>query len=64
MWPREAASNKDLIAGEQSSVVANLPNLGVQLINIVTELCVFCMDLLGLEIYCNKMAPTYQLEPN
>jgi hypothetical protein len=44
---------KDLRAGEWSSVVVYLPNLGMQLINIVTELC-FCTGLLGLEIYCNR----------
>ena len=30
-----------------------LPNLGVQLINNVTELCVIFTDSFGLEIYCN-----------
>jgi hypothetical protein len=33
--------------------VVDLPNIVVQIINI-TELCVLCMGLLGLEIYCNK----------
>jgi hypothetical protein len=31
---------RDAIAGELSSVVVNLPNLGLQLINIITGLCV------------------------
>ena len=35
------------MVGEQSCVVANLPNLGMQLINIVTELYDFCTDLLS-----------------
>lgn len=45
---------RDLIAGKQISVVVDLPNLGVQLINIITELCGFYMGSLGLEIYCNE----------
>jgi hypothetical protein len=32
---------RDLIAGEQRSIVVNLPKLGVQLNKIVTELCAF-----------------------
>lgn len=32
----------------------NLPNLGLQFINIVTELCGFCTGLLGLEMYYNR----------
>ena len=43
----------DLMAREESSVVVYLPNLGMQLINIITEFCVICMDLLVLEIYYN-----------
>ena len=31
----------DLISGEQNSAVINLSNLDLQLINMVTELCVF-----------------------
>ena len=38
---------RDLLAGEQSSVVINPPNLGVQLINILTELCVFARTYWG-----------------
>ena len=43
---------RDFMAGEESSVVVDLPNLGVQLINIMTELCAVCtyLGLLGLEI--------------
>jgi hypothetical protein len=37
---------RDLLAGKQSSVVGNLPNLGTQFINIMC--CVFfCMGILG-----------------
>ena len=46
---------RDLIAGKQSSVVVNLPNQGMQLISIVTELCVLCTGFLWLEIYSNKL---------
>ena len=45
---------RDLIAEEQSSVVVDLPNLGVQLINVITELCDLCTGILGLEIYQYK----------
>jgi hypothetical protein len=35
--------------------VVDLPSLGMQLVNIVTELCAFCTGLLGwTEIYCNN----------
>lgn len=44
---------RDLRAGKQISVVVDLPNLGVQLINI-TELCGFYMVSMGLEIYYNE----------
>jgi hypothetical protein len=37
----------------------DLSSLGVQLINIITWLCGFCMDLLGLEIHYNTF--TYYL---
>lgn len=53
MWPGKAPSSKGSHSWETVSVVINLPNLGVQLINIITELCGFCMGSLGLEIYCN-----------
>ena len=46
---------RDLIAGEQSSVVVNLHDQGMQLIYIVTELCVLCTGFLWLEIYSNKL---------
>lgn len=54
---------RDLIDGRQSSVAVNVPNLAVQLVNAVTELCGFCSDILGLEIYCNKEIP-YFLDPS
>lgn len=58
MWPREAASSKGSPScGKKSSVVVNLPNLGMQHINILTEFCVFYTGLLGFDIYCNKLAP-------
>ena len=41
---------RDLIAGEYSSVVVDLPNLGAQLTFILIELCFPCMGLFGLEI--------------
>ena len=34
--------------------MVDLPNLGMQLINIVTELCLHT-GLLGWEVYCNKV---------
>lgn len=39
-WLREATSSRDLIAGEQSILAGNLPKQGMQLITIVTGLCV------------------------
>jgi hypothetical protein len=45
---------KYFIAG--SSVIVYLPNTGVQFINIITELCFPCMDLLGLENYHNTLS--------
>jgi hypothetical protein len=42
------------IAGQQSSVVVYLPNLGLQLINILTELCGLCMIILGEKIFEHK----------
>lgn len=33
--------------------MVNLPNIGIQLINIIAELCDFCTGLLGSEVYCN-----------
>ena len=44
---------RDLPAGEWSSVVVYIFNLGTQLINTITELYVLCTGLLGLEIYHN-----------
>lgn len=40
-----------------------LPNLGMQIINIMTKLCVLCMVLLGLDIYCSKLVPNVRFEP-
>ena len=34
--------------------MVDLPNLGMQLVFILIELCFLCLGLLGLEIYCNK----------
>jgi hypothetical protein len=53
---------RDFISGEQSSVVIYLPNLDVQLINIITNLCVLYTGLLGLEIYHNTVALVYSPE--
>ena len=36
------------------SVVFYLPNIGIHLINIITELCVLCMGILELAISCYK----------
>ena len=47
---------RDLIAGELSSAEVYLPNLCMQLINIILELWVPCTDLLGLVTYCNRRA--------
>jgi hypothetical protein len=54
--PGEAASSKGCPSWESEQSSGNLPNLGLQLISIVTELCGFCTGLLGLEIYCNRKA--------
>ena len=48
---------RGLTDGEDGNAVLDLPNLGVQLVFILIELCFPCMGLFGLEIYCNKMAP-------
>lgn len=44
------SSSRDFISGKESGVEANLPNIGVQVINS-TEFHFSCMALLGLEIY-------------
>lgn len=44
---------RDLINGDYSSIVVDLPNLGVQFIFILIELCFLCTGLFGLEIYRN-----------
>ena len=48
---------RGLIDGKNGSVVVDLPNLGVQLVFILTEMCFHCTGFFGLEIYLNKMAP-------
>jgi hypothetical protein len=52
-WPGEI---RGLLYGEDGSVVVDLPNLGVQLVFTVIELCFHCLGLFGLEIYHNKLA--------
>ena len=42
---------RGLIDVEDGNVAVDLPNLGVQLVFILTELCSLCTGLLGLEIY-------------
>lgn len=42
---------RDLTTGEWSRIMVNLFDLGVQLINIITKLCVLYTGSLGLEIY-------------
>ena len=42
---------RDLKDGEYSSVVVDLPNLGMQLVFILIELCFLYQGLSGLEIY-------------
>ena len=54
IWPGENTSSKDLIDGEDSGVVLDLPSLGAQLVFILIELCFHCWGLLGLEIYHNS----------
>lgn len=46
MARRELQITRDLKAGEWRGVVVYLTNLGVQLINTITELCVLCTDFL------------------
>lgn len=62
IWSRTTCPGKLQIAkgltpGEYVVVVIDLPNLGIQFINIIIGLCAFLHGLLGLEIYCNKFAP-------
>jgi len=40
-WPGGAVRSKGSQTGEYSSAVVNLPNLGVQLTNVIAESCVF-----------------------
>jgi hypothetical protein len=45
---------------EDGSVVVDLPNLGVQHVFILIELCFHCGCIFGLEIYCNRiLCPLY-----
>lgn len=46
--PKKPQIARDLIAGEESSVVVNLHDLVMQLVNILTELCVFLHRLIGV----------------
>lgn len=58
--PGEATRSKGPpTAAEYNSEVVYPPDLGMQLINTVAELCVLCTDLLGWEItrarsFCNR----------
>ena len=44
---------RGLLHGEDGCVAVDLPNLGVQLVFMLIELCFLCTGLFGLEIYCN-----------
>jgi hypothetical protein len=48
---------RDLIDGEDGSVVVDVPNIGMQLVFILIELCFLHPGLFGLEIYRNKIVP-------
>jgi hypothetical protein len=61
-WPGETAGSKGLFYGEDGSVAVDLPNLGAQHVFIVTELCLHCPGLFGLEIYHNITATQAGLE--
>jgi hypothetical protein len=56
-WPGETASSKGapLIDGEDGNVVVDLPSRGAQLGFLLIELCLYCLDFLGLEIYRNNL---------
>ena len=41
--------------GKDGSVVVDLPNLGVQLVFILIELCFHCPGIFRLEIHCNSL---------
>jgi hypothetical protein len=45
---------RGLIDVEDGSVAVDLPNLGAQHVFILTELCLHCQGLFGLEIYCKN----------
>jgi hypothetical protein len=42
---------RGLIDGKNGSVVVDLPNLGVQVVFILIELCFHCRSIYGLESY-------------
>ena len=44
---------RNFIDREDGSVVVDLPNLDMQLVFILIELCFLFLVLIGLEIYCN-----------
>lgn len=45
---------RGLLAGVESRVVVELPNLGVWLIHIITGLWVFYTELVGLEVFLQR----------
>ena len=54
---------KGLIDVEDGSVVVDLPNLGTQNLFILTELCIHCQVIFGLErihngVQCNNLYST------
>ena len=55
MWSRSTwhGETTSVIDEENGSVVVDLPNIGMQLVFILIELCFLFLVLIGLEIYCN-----------
>jgi hypothetical protein len=47
-WPGKTTSYKGSHRWEDGSVVVDLPNLGVQLVFVLIELCFLCPGLSGL----------------
>ena len=45
---------RGLIDVEDGSVAVDLLYLGAQHVILLTELCFHCLDIFGLEIYCNR----------
>ena len=43
MWPGETASNKEYMTNMHIRIAQNVPNLGLQLVNKISGLCVFYM---------------------